>query len=172
MGQIHPDARTIRTGASDESSKGTAATLPPDGHLVYASSFRYQVTWAAFGLFALMDLAIAVTAFALGTVAGAALGTACLILAAWSLRIPTTGLVLEKDGIRLRTAFWTYRWDWHEIRRFELKPRGNIPRFRIHLCDGQTKKARGFFARGPSEEERSQALVAALVDRLKAEQGS
>jgi hypothetical protein len=160
----------MNAGASEVGRGNTTDILPPNGHLVYASSVRHQITWLAFGWFALIDLVVAATALALGSFAGVALGVGCVVLAIWSLRIPTTGLVLEEHGIRLRTAFWTYKWHWDEVRRFELKPRGYIPRFRIHLTDGRIKKAGGFFARRPTEEERSQALVAALTDRLRAEQ--
>lgn len=57
----------------------------------------------------------------------------------------------------MRMALWTYHWRWGEIERFELKPRGYIPRLRIHLRGGRVEKVRGFFARRP-EEERAQAL--------------
>jgi hypothetical protein len=38
------------------------------------------------------------------------------------------------------------------------------------LRDGKIKKAVGFFARSPAQEERCQALFRALEERLEAEQ--
>lgn len=120
--------------------------------------------------FALGNLSIAVVALSLGKPKGFALGFAGLLFAAFCLRAPLTGLAVEHEGIKVRTAVRTYHWSWSEIKQFELKPRGYIPRLRIHLRDGRVKKARGFFARRPEEEERCQALFRALEERLKAEQ--
>jgi hypothetical protein len=146
--------------------------LPPDGKLIIVSQWRRQITWGVFILFALCDLSIAIVAFTLGNLNGFALGLACLLFAAFSLLAPMTGLSLERQGIRVRMALWTYHWSWNQVARFELKPRGYIPRLRIHLRDGRVKKVRGgFFTRRPEEEERAQALVNALEERLKAEQG-
>jgi len=145
-----------------------ASVLPPDGTLIYVSEWRQTAGWIVFGWFGLGSLSIAVVAPFLGSIAGFGIALGALVNAAFCARAAMTGISLEPGGMRLRTVLRTYHWTWNEIERFELKPRGYIPRLRIHLRDGRVKKSRGFFARRRSEEERCQALFQALVERLEA----
>jgi hypothetical protein len=147
----------------------TTVSLPQDGKLIYVTEWRKQLTWLVFGWFALLDIGIAITVFIKGSLIGVLIGLAVLVLAFFTLRLAVTGLMVETDGVTLRAALWTYHWGWDEVDHFELKERGYI-RLRIHLRDGRIKKAPGFFARKPTEEQRCQALFAALEDRREREQ--
>lgn len=166
MAQDHTKS-TRRSPAFETEGRAVAASaLPADGKLIHASPWRQQITVGFFVWVALGNLSVAVVAFTLGSSKGLALGVGSLLFAAFCLRAPLTGLAVEHEGIKVRTAVWTYHWSWREIEYFELKPRGYIPRLRIHLSDGRVKKARGFFARRPEEEERCQALFRGLQERL------
>lgn len=153
-----------RTGEVQQGAPSSAYTaqarnaliLPPDGTLIYVSEWRRMIVWVGFGYFALGSFSIAVAALLLGSLAGLGIAIGSFVNAAFCARMPMTGISLEPGGVRLRTALRTYHWTWDEIERFELKPRGYIPRLRIHLRDGRVKKSRGLFARRRSEEERCQ----------------
>lgn len=157
----HIESRVIST--PDEN----AHILPPDGTLIYVAEWRRLMTWGVFGVFACGSGSIAIGGLILGSTAGAGLAIGSLATAVFCVRAAMTGLSLERNGIRLRTMPRTYHLSWDEIDRFELKPRGYPPRFRIHLRDGRVKKARGFSASLPKEEERLQALFRALEVRLE-----
>lgn len=144
--------------------------LPPDGTIIYVSVWRQTIAWFFFGWLALGSLYVAVVAALLGSLAGFGLAIGALANAGFCGRAAMAGVSLEQRGVKLRTPWWTYRWRWDEVDRFELKPRGYIPRLRIHLRNGRSKRAIGFFARGTKEEERCQALFQALETRLKMEQ--
>jgi len=145
--------------------------LPPDGKVIWVSHWRQQLVLTYFVVFALLFLGIAIRAFAIGST-GYLLGMGALAWGAWSIRIPLTGLILEPQGIKVRTPLWTYQYSWQEVKSFELVERPISPyaqRFRIHLSAGRVRKVRGFFARGSDEEERRQEMMKALEARLAQE---
>lgn len=80
-----------------------------------------------------------------------------------------SGVIFESQGVKARTVWRTYHWAWDEIERFELRDRGEVPRFQIHLRDGTTQGFLGFFARSSTQEARGQALFEALANRLETE---
>jgi hypothetical protein len=123
-------------------------------------------------LYAFFAIGVPIKIFQEGSPAIAALiGVAGFGFAAvGSARLAMSGVMLEPEGIKVRSAWRTHHWGWNEIERFELRERGHIPRLRIHLRNGKIKKAVGFFARSPAQEERCQALFRGLEERLQAEQ--
>jgi hypothetical protein len=124
------------------------------------------------GWFGLLSVFAAVTGVLLGTVTEFTIALGASVNAGFCLRAARSGILLGHSGVELRTALRTYRWSWGEIDWLELKPRGYIPRLRIHFRDGRVKMARRFFARRSADEERCQALFAALEDRLEVEHAS
>lgn len=144
--------------------------LPPDGAIVEVSPWRRQLGWIVAAVFLSIDAVILINAIKIASLAAAGLGLFAIALAVFAVRMPLSGLTLSNEGIQLRSAWWTYRWRWEEVGRFELRDRGNIPRLRIHLRNGKVQKARGFTARKPTEEERCRALFDALEERRQREQ--
>jgi len=145
--------------------------LPPDGKVIWVVQWRQQLVLTYFIVFALMFLGIALSGFLIGS-AGYLLGLGALAWAAWAVRVPLTGLILEPQGIKVRAPLWTYQYSWQEVESFELIERPISPyahRFRIHLSDGRVRKVRGFFARGSAEEKRRQEVMKALQARLACE---
>lgn len=86
-----------------------------------------------------------------------------------SIRMPLSGVILEQRGVKARSLWRTYHWQWDEIEKFELRNRGETPRFRVHLTDGSSKGFLGFFARSPEQEKKGQLLFEALEERLERE---
>jgi len=173
MARIHTNVSQSGKQTDEGRNKEGSSILPPDGHLIYVSLWRRQVASACLAMFSLLYLSVGISAFAIGTLTGVTLGVVCLVMAVISVRATLSGLMLEDEGMRLRTPLRTYRWKWNEIERFDLRPRGYSPRFRIHLRDGRIRKVRGgFFAKQAKEEERLQALFEALAARLEAGQSA
>jgi len=144
--------------------------LPPDGTIVYVSPWRRRIAWVCTAGFVYLNLAVAIKSLQLGGLVGIGLVFFSAILIVFVVRLPLSGMILGPQGIKVRSAWWTNNWCWDEISRFELLERGNSPRLRIHLRNGRIKKAVGFFARSPAQEERCQAMFRALEERLEAEQ--
>lgn len=145
--------------------------LPPDGTAIVVSPWRRKIGWMVAVVFVFLNLSVAVEAVQIGgDPVAIALIFFCIALMVFSVRMPLSGVSLEAEGIRVRSAWWTHHWRWDEIDHFELRERGNIPRLRIHLRNGKIKKAVGFFARSPAQEERCQAMFRALEERLETEQ--
>jgi len=152
----------------------TQPALLSDGRLIYVSQKRRQIVSAVFLCYALIFLAIAIAAYSLGSLFGVLWGTGALAWGAWVLRIPRTGLIVEQQGIKIRSPLWTYHYPWREVQAFELIERPISPymyRLRVHLRDGSVRKVRGFFARGPAEEEKRRLMLRALEERLAYERG-
>lgn len=163
--------KNVSTAEGETACRDTSV-LPPDGRLIRVSQWRQQIVWLCFGGFALLYVNAAVHAFLAGSVYGVLLGLGLLVGGGISLRVPTTGLILEKQGVKVRSPLWTRHYAWGEIGCFELVGHPVSPymhRLRIHLLDGGVKKARGFFARGHDEEARQKILFQALQERLRHE---
>jgi hypothetical protein len=94
------------------------------------------------------------------------LGVALLLFSLLCGRVAMLGVVLEDDGIKVRTWFRTYRLKWAEIEDFEL--RGTVFRTSLHvrLVDGRVIGAQGLAARTDSERQRAQEIFADLKRRL------
>lgn len=160
----------MRNAATD-SHAVESVDLPPDGTLIRVSPWRGQVMWVGTTVFVFIDISVLIKVIELGRLAGVLPALACMFSAIIAIRMPLSGVILERDGVKARNIWWTYHWRWNEIERFELRERGETPRFQIHLCDDGTKGFLGFFARSPSQEERGRALFRALERRLEAERG-
>jgi hypothetical protein len=144
--------------------------LPPDGTIIRVSDWRRQALWAATAIFASFAASLVVytiqvqePAILLG-----ALGYGCG--AALFGRGALQGVILEPDGIKARGTLRTYQWRWDEIEHFELRERGETPRFRVHLRNGTTKGFLGFFSRTAEQESKARMMLKALDERLKVEQ--
>jgi hypothetical protein len=126
------------------SKGGSSSVLPPDGKLMYVSGWRHAVVWGACGWFALMDLSVAGKAVEIGGASALGLASFALLNAAFALRIPRIGLRTERDGVRLRTPLWSYRWPWYAVDRFELLENGAIFPFRICLRNEEPRRFTAF----------------------------
>lgn len=155
--------------ATDAPSTETSI-LPPDGTIIRVSQWRGQMAWIPAALYAFFAVWSAAYAIQKGVPAAALLGVLGFGFAAvLSARMALSGVILESRGIKARGTWRTYDWRWEEIEGFELRERGEMPRFRIHLRNGKTLGLRGFFARSSEQEARGQALFRALEARLEAE---
>lgn len=157
-----------------ETRQGSVSVLPLDGKLICVSQWRRQIVLAVFLCYVLIFLAISIAYFTIGGVLGVVLGMGAVACGLWACRVPFTGLILDQQGVKIRAPLWTYHYSWHDVQRFELVERPVSPymhRFRVHLRDGRVKKVRGFYARGPAEEERRRLMLEALEERLAHERG-
>jgi hypothetical protein len=122
------------------------------------------------GVTGVIAVLVLVHAVQIGRPAAILQGLPYAILAAFIARGAMNGVIVEPWGVKARTTFRTYRWRWDEIERFELREKGETPRFRVHLRNGRARGFLGFYARTAAEEEKSQALFKALEERLETEQ--
>src|SRR3954454_14306701 len=157
----------------DEKMRATepASVLPSDGTIIRVSDWRRKLLWSCAAGFAVVGFSVIVSAIQVGRPLAIVPALFAVGVIFTSVRMPLSGVVLEQTGVKARGLWRTYRWRWDEIERFELRERGEPPRFRIHLRDGRTKGFSGFFARSPEQEERGQALFKALEKRLEDETG-
>jgi hypothetical protein len=147
-----------------------ASILPLDGTIIRVSQWRRQMAWVPAVFYAFFAVCSAAYALQKGVPAAALLGVLGFGFAAvLSARAALSGVILESGGVKARGTWRTYYWRWEEIECFELRERGEMPRFRIRLRNGKTPGFRGFFARSPEQEARGQALFRALEARLEAE---
>lgn len=162
----------VKKLVTDGDIKESTAILPPDGTIIRVSQWRQQIAWIPTVLYGLFALWSPVFAAQKGSpLAGRIIGVLGFgFAAAVSARMALSGVMIEHEGIKARSAWWTSHWRWEEIERFELRARGELPRFRVHLRDGQVRGFLGFFARSPVQEARSKELFRALEQRLRAEQ--
>ena len=144
--------------------------LLPEGAIVRVTPWRRQIFWVGAAIMGFLAAYILIYALRSGrpVVALGMLGYGLFGLAL--ARTAICGVIVESSGIRARSTFRTYQWRWAEIRRFELRERGETPRFRVHLQNGQVRGFLGFFARTPAEETRAKELFEAMQARLQAEQ--
>lgn len=149
--------------------QGVPSVLPADGTLVYVSPWRRNVAWLGSGIFIVIYLNALIRAVQVGGLLPMLIALFSSVMIIFALRMPMSGIILRSSGVTLRMAWWTFSWSWNEIDHFELGERGSL-RLRVHLRDGRTKKAKGFFARSSEEEERCHLLFAALNERLEREQ--
>lgn len=144
--------------------------LPQDGTIIRVSQWRRQVTWIPSAIFAFLASGTLIEFIHESQPIAALFGPVSLgFCAAGFARMALAGVILEPYGVKARTFWRTYRWNWDEIERFELRKRGEMPRFQIHLTDGHTKGFLGFFARSPNQEARGAALFRAMEQRLETE---
>jgi hypothetical protein len=144
-------------------------TLPPDGTLIRVGTWRIKVAWVGTFIIGLIVLSVLVQAIQIGRPVALLSALAGIFGLAVFIRIPLSGVIIEAQGVKARSVWWTYQWRWGEIERFELRDKGEKPRFRIRLRDGRTKGFVGFFTQSQSEEERGRALFKALEERLEVE---
>lgn len=171
QGDIERVKVTEMATPSDDARSSGSSLLPPDGTRLRVSPWRQQIAWIPTALYTFFAIGLPITAIQDGYAIAALVSLlGCGFAAIGSARLALSGVILEPRGIKVRSAWWTHHWRWDDIDHFELRERGNIPRLRIHLRNGKIKKAVGFFARSPAQEERCQALFGALEERLEAEQ--
>lgn len=147
-----------------------SVSLPPDGTIVRVSPWRHYALWAPVFIYIAFTIFGPIYALNRGKPAASVFSVVFAFLVIVSVRMARSGVMLAKDGVTGRTTWRTYRWAWEDIERFELRKRGEVPRFQIHLKSGRSYGFRGFFARTPEEEARGAALLKALEERLESEQ--
>lgn len=155
--------------ASQDDRSATVAGLPPDGTLLRIGMWRVKIMWAGTIVIGLIALSVLIEAIQIGSPAAFLSALAAIFASGVFIRMPLSGVLFEQQGVKARTVWRTYKWRWNEIECFELREKGEKPRFRIRLRDGRTKGFVGFFTQSQAEEERGQALFRAAESRLEAE---
>jgi hypothetical protein len=143
--------------------------LPPDGTIIRVSPWRRQIFWLGAVGMGVLTVGVVIHAMQISRPAAALESLGFVLFGLALARMAICGVIVEGSGIKARSTFRTYRWRWEEIERFELRKRGETPRFRVHMRDGKVRGFLGFFARSSEEEARAQELFEALEDRLQAE---
>jgi hypothetical protein len=142
--------------------------LLPEGEILRVSPWRRHALWVIAAAAAALSAFALVQALQGGGAASLPRGLAYAIFAGFLARGAINGVIVEPWGIKARDTFRTYQWRWEEIERFELRAKGETPRFRVHLRNGEVRAFLGFYARA-AEEERAWTLFRALEERLEAE---
>ncbi|MET0557517.1 MAG: hypothetical protein ABW065_02430 [Solirubrobacterales bacterium] len=155
-------------GMRDDRLK-TPVELPPDGTLLRIGTWRTKVMWTAAVVIGMIALSVLIQAIQISSPGAFVAALAAVFSVGVFVRMPLSGVQFEQKGVKARTAWRTYRWLWSEIECFELREKGQRPRFQICLRDGRTKGFVGFFTQSQAEEERAQALFEAAESRLKTE---
>lgn len=158
-----PDANTR--------SATSASILPPDGALIRVTESRRKILWVGAAGFGFVGFSVIISAIQVERPIAILPALVAGGLIVVSFRLPLSGVILERTGLKGRNLWWTYRWRWYEIERFELRQRGDTPRFQVHTRDGKVRGFLGFFSRTPEEERRAEELFQALQHRLREEQG-
>lgn len=78
------------------------------------------------------------------------------------------GLIVEEQGIVVRSRVRTASYLWSDIRHFELQESKVKNALRIELKDGRQVSVRGFNTRSQSEVSTAEAMVAELNRRVPA----
>jgi hypothetical protein len=157
------EEKHIGSGELDDSR------LPPDGTIIRANEKRRQVLWVPVIIYALLGIYVIGFAIDRGSLPAAAVGVVIFGgVVALSVQTARNGIVLSSRGIKAR-GWRTRKWSWEEIDHFELRERGQRPRFLVHLRNGESHGVVGFFGRSEEEEERAQRLHGALAERLRIE---
>jgi hypothetical protein len=145
------------------------ANLPPDGTPIRIGAWRVKVIWAGTVVVGLIALSVLIEAIQIHNFMALLSAAAAMLALVVFVRMPLSGVIFEKRGVKARTVWRTYRWRWYEIESFELREKGEKPRFRVRLRNGQTMGFVGFFTQTDAEEKEGQALFRAVQTRLEAE---
>jgi len=143
--------------------------VPADGTIIRISEWRRQVLWAVAVVPAFFAICVLVYAIRASQPAALIMTAGYGLFAFVIARGALGGIVLGADGVKARSTWRTYHWQWDEIEKFELRKKGETPRLRVHLTNGRVHGFLGFYARTQEDEERGQELFAALEARLEKE---
>jgi hypothetical protein len=139
----------------------------PEGELLRLNEWEEPGAWMLAGFFVLVgiivvdwkvppgveDIVIAVVAF----------GAAAMIAG-----VARSGLVVDREGVTVRSLWRSRRWAWSEVDRVEVK----VPLFRgalrVHLVDGRVLSAAGLDGRTRSERQLSKAWLDEMNRRAAA----
>lgn len=144
--------------------------LPSNGTIVRVAAWRRQGLWFCSAAAASLAICVIVYAVSSGRPVAATGALGYLAFAGGLTRGAMSGVVVEENGIKARNIWKTYHWRWDEIDRFELREKGENPRFQVHLRNGQVRGFLGFYARSDEEEARAQHLAESLQVRLERDQ--
>jgi len=144
--------------------------LPPSQRgLLRANNWGSPLIWTLFGLLAFLDV-VAVANLLLGGKASELKGVLMFSVFALFLgRVAALGLKVNDWGILVRSMFWTSRWRWDEIERFDLQGTVYTPSLRVTLKDGRERGVVGLAARTTGEQERAEKISVELNRRLEIE---
>jgi hypothetical protein len=150
--------------------EGKSDELPASQRgLLRANSWGPPAMWTIFAIFALLDAA----AFANVLFGGKSSELRGIVLftgfALFFGRGAVVGLEVKDGGVRVRLMFWTYRWRWDEIERFDLRGTVYTPSLRVTLKDGTERGIVGLAARTRGEKERAERIFTELNRRLEIE---
>lgn len=85
---------------------------------------------------------------------------ACIVFGLVAVRKVRSGVLVEKDGVVVRSGIGPSHYQWPEIKEFRWRPSLFRKAFQIHLKDGRCIYAHGFSVRSPSEAQRAKEMVA------------
>lgn len=95
-------------------------------------------------------------------------GAAGIVLGVYLMARSRGGLIIEAGGVSLQSAFRRRRWDWSELRHFELTGALYGPGLRVELVNGEIVGVRGFSARTKGQRELAEARATELNTRVEA----
>lgn len=150
----------------------TKSPLIPTGQLLRSNDWSIAAAWAlcacaaSIGLFLLL-----VPPSPGGQLTGPyrpVLGLTWIAFGALAVSKVRSGIIVEQQGILVRSRIGSAHYQWSEISKFEWRPSFTRKALRIHLKDGRCIYAHGFSVRSPDEASRAKEMVAEL-NRLAAD---
>jgi hypothetical protein len=140
--------------------------LVPTGQLLRSNDWSIPAAWAmcAFGVFAGLFF-ILVSPSPGSEFDGPlrpVLGLAWIGFGIMSVNKVRAGVIVEKEGIVVRSRIRSDRYQWSEINEFKWQPSLIRKTLQIHLKDGRCIYAHGFSVRSPDEAQRAKEMVAEL----------
>jgi len=96
------------------------------------------------------------------------LGLAWIAFGLISISKVRAGVLVQKDGIEVRSRLHASSYQWSAIKQFTLQPSMTRNNLQIELKDGKLIRAHGFGVRSSSERCRAESMVAELNRRVAA----
>jgi hypothetical protein len=101
-----------------------------------------------------------------GNAGAFASSAAFLIFGLFCGRVAMLGLIIEEDGVKVRTYGKTIRMTWTEVAGFELRDTVYRASLRVERVDGTVIGVQGIAPRTSSEKDRAQRIWHELQQRL------
>jgi hypothetical protein len=145
---------------------GNNGSNAPDAELLRVNDWGPKGMWILCAIMGVVGFSNIVDWLAKGHAAGLVYGSGIFLFALFCGRGAMVGLLMGERGIKVRTLFRDYCWNWTDIESFELRGTVYTPSLRVHLRNGKTKGVVGLAARTPKEKVRAQEIVSELNRRL------
>jgi hypothetical protein len=140
----------------------------PEGQLLCAGGWSRWTAWALCissvlaSLFLLILFQPSYSGSQHGDSLRSVVAFACIVFGLASVRKIRFGVIVEEDGVVVRSAIGPSRYQWFEINEVQWQPSLTRRALQIHLTDGHRIYAHGFSVRSPDEAQRARDMVAEL----------